>query len=390
MRVLVMATPSPTHFTPMVPMLWALRAAGHDVLVVCQPDDLGAVASAGLNATSIGEAFDGETFLLRGLEGKRPLEARPRESFKVWGYGRVWAGQSERVVDEYLAFTREHRPDLILSDPLDYAALIVGAVLDVPVVQHRWGVDPFSADARKEARVALQHVCDRLGIAELPEPAELFDPCPPSLQLPHAAPGTPIRAVPFNGNGQLPQWLRQSPAVASGIRRVAFTLGGSLPLNGVPLARNVLTALGATPGVEIIATVDERFRAEIGPLPGPVRLVDPVPLNLLFGSCDAVVHHGGAGTTMTATSFGLPQLVLPQLADHFAHGDRLTDLGAGIAFDTAEGQARGDWLQEALAELLEAPGYAKAAAELGREMARMPAPSQVVADVERRWGARAH
>ncbi|MFF4838309.1 nucleotide disphospho-sugar-binding domain-containing protein [Streptomyces sp. NPDC001315] len=390
MRVLVMATPSPTHFTPMVPMLWALRAAGHDVLVVCQPDDLAAVASAGLNATCIGEAFDGEGFLLRGLEGKRPLQARPRESFKVWGYGRVWAGQSERVVDAYLAFTRDHRPDLILSDPLDYAALIVGGVLGVPVVQHRWGVDPFSADARKEARIALQHVCDRLGIAELPEPAELFDPCPPSLQLPDAAPGTPIRAVPFNGNGQLPLWLRQSATAPRGVRRVAFTLGGTLPLNGVPLARDVLTALGAISDVEVIATVDERFRAELGEVPDSVRLVDPLPLHLLFGSCDAAVHHGGSGTTMTATGFGLPQLVLPQLADHFAHGDRLAELGAGITFDTARSQEQGDRLREALVELLEVPGYAKAAAALSREMADMPAPSRVVADLERGWADRAH
>ncbi|MET9535583.1 MULTISPECIES: nucleotide disphospho-sugar-binding domain-containing protein [unclassified Streptomyces] len=390
MRVLVMATPSPTHFTPLVPLAWALRAAGHEVLVAGQPDVLGVVRSAGLNGVGFGDAFDGEAMLLKGLEpGQRPLEARPRTAFRMSGYAGLWAAHAARWADEYLEFARAFRPDLVVSDPLEFSALMVGAVLKVPVVQHRWGVDPMSGDARPEARRALRDVCARLGLAELPDPAVLLDPCPSALQLPGAVQGKPIRYVPFNGNGPLPPWLRE-PRTLSGLRRVAVTLGGTLPLNGVPFARRTLRILGAEPGVELIATVDERFRRELGPLPDSVRLVDPVPLHLLFGSCEAVVHHGGAGTSMTATAFGLPQLVLPQLADHFSHGDQLAAAGAGIAFDTAAAQDRPDLLRGALADLLNDPRYAEAAAGLRSDMERMPAPSRVVTDLEQGWAGRAH
>lgn len=38
MRVLMMSTPAPTHFTPLVSLAWALRGTGHEVVVAGQPD----------------------------------------------------------------------------------------------------------------------------------------------------------------------------------------------------------------------------------------------------------------------------------------------------------------------------------------------------------------
>ncbi|MET1071041.1 MAG: nucleotide disphospho-sugar-binding domain-containing protein, partial [Umezawaea sp.] len=47
----------------------------------------------------------------------------------------------------------------------------------------------------------------------------------------------------------------------------------------------------------------------------------------------AVVHHGGAGTTTTATRAGAPQVVVPQLADQPYWAGRVADLGVGVAHD---------------------------------------------------------
>jgi vancomycin aglycone glucosyltransferase len=47
----------------------------------------------------------------------------------------------------------------------------------------------------------------------------------------------------------------------------------------------------------------------------------------------AVVHHGGAGTTTTATRAGAPQVVIPQLADQPYWAGRVADLGIGTAHD---------------------------------------------------------
>jgi glycosyltransferase len=159
---------------------------------------------------------------------------------------------------------------------------------------------------------------------------------------------------------------------------VAVTLGNlTLALNGVPYVRRLLTALAESPGIELIITVDPAYQDALRPLPAQVRVVDPTPLHLFMDTCDAVVHHGGAGTTLTATAAGVPQMVLPQIADAFAAGERLQSLGAGRHLDQLADQDDPGTLRDALDALLSEPGYRKAAQELGREMATMPSPQQV-------------
>jgi vancomycin aglycone glucosyltransferase len=53
----------------------------------------------------------------------------------------------------------------------------------------------------------------------------------------------------------------------------------------------------------------------------------------LFGRVAAVVHHGGAGTTTTATRAGAPQVVVPQIADQPYWAGRVSALGVGAAHD---------------------------------------------------------
>ncbi|UFR00218.1 glycosyltransferase [Streptomyces sp. Go40/10] len=53
----------------------------------------------------------------------------------------------------------------------------------------------------------------------------------------------------------------------------------------------------------------------------------------LFRQAAAVVHHGSAGITMTATWAGVPQVVVPQGADQPYWAGRVADLGIGAAHD---------------------------------------------------------
>ena len=53
----------------------------------------------------------------------------------------------------------------------------------------------------------------------------------------------------------------------------------------------------------------------------------------LFGRLAAVIHHGGAGTTTTATRAGVPQVVVPQWADQPYFARRVAELGIGAAHD---------------------------------------------------------
>jgi vancomycin aglycone glucosyltransferase len=62
-------------------------------------------------------------------------------------------------------------------------------------------------------------------------------------------------------------------------------------------------------------------------------VVGEVNHQALFGRVAAVVHHGGAGTTTTATRAGAPQVVVPQIADQPYWASRVAELGIGAAHD---------------------------------------------------------
>jgi vancomycin aglycone glucosyltransferase len=62
-------------------------------------------------------------------------------------------------------------------------------------------------------------------------------------------------------------------------------------------------------------------------------VVGEVNQQALFGRVAAVVHHGGAGTTTTATRAGAPQVVVPQMGDQPYWAGRVSDLGIGAAHD---------------------------------------------------------
>ncbi|MEN3317861.1 MAG: vancomycin aglycone glucosyltransferase [Mycobacterium sp.] len=62
-------------------------------------------------------------------------------------------------------------------------------------------------------------------------------------------------------------------------------------------------------------------------------VVGEVNHQALFRRVSAVVHHGGAGTTTTAARAGVPQVVVPQIADQPYWAGRVADLGIGAAHE---------------------------------------------------------
>ncbi|MET3520282.1 glycosyltransferase [Mesorhizobium abyssinicae] len=61
--------------------------------------------------------------------------------------------------------------------------------------------------------------------------------------------------------------------------------------------------------------------------------VGDVNQQALFGRMAAVIHHGGAGTTVAAARAGAPQLVVPQIGDQPYWARRVAELGIGAAHD---------------------------------------------------------
>lgn len=65
-------------------------------------------------------------------------------------------------------------------------------------------------------------------------------------------------------------------------------------------------------------------------LPKEIFQIRAAPHDWLFKQVDAVVHHGGAGTTGASLRWGLPTVIKPFFGDQYFFATRVEDLGVGI------------------------------------------------------------
>jgi len=104
------------------------------------------------------------------------------------------------------------------------------------------------------------------------------------------------------------------------------------------------------------------------PLPGTVQILDSVPHSKLFPRLAGAVHHGGAGTTATAARAGIPQLVVPHIADQFYWGEQVYRRGLGLP-PIPRTRLDAESLASALRELTENELLAARARDLGTLLA---------------------
>lgn len=104
---------------------------------------------------------------------------------------------------------------------------------------------------------------------------------------------------------------------------------GSLQSAGGPQAtvELVVTALRRAGCRGVIQGAWDGWRPD--GLPDDVVYAEPVPHEWLFPRAAAVVHHGGAGHTVTAARAGVPQFVVPHMGDQPYWGRRVAQLGLG-------------------------------------------------------------
>ncbi|CAG8508141.1 21094_t:CDS:10 [Dentiscutata erythropus] len=72
---------------------------------------------------------------------------------------------------------------------------------------------------------------------------------------------------------------------------------------------------------------DSNEKEEYPPCIYPLK---SVPHDWLFERIDAVVHHGGAGTTAAGLRAGIPTIIKPFFGDQFFWGDRMESMGIGF------------------------------------------------------------
>ena len=381
MRVLMVSWAWRSHYFPLVSLGWALRSAGHEVLVATQPALVDVVVGSGLPAASVGHDIDIAEVIRRAvgrLEPARPdrawwdaVTAKMRECLGIF------LTPAEAMADDTVALAERWRPDLVVYEPSSYVGPLVAGVLGVPAVRHLWGPDVFGrfAGLEQENLAPLAH---RFGLTTIDPIGDLtIDPCPPSLQLPGDYRRQIVRYIPYNGPALSPEWLADAPAAP----RVCVTGGtssvvlGGQDLDMVPLVAEALDGLD----LDVVFAVPPADGEGLPRRPN-VRVVHGVPLHLLLPSCALLIHQGGAGTTLTAVSHGVPQLIVAQLPEMLINARQIGKSGAGEYLFRS--QTSPEQIREWVVKLLDDPSYGQAARRLGEETARQTPPACAISVLE--------
>ncbi|EXJ90861.1 hypothetical protein A1O1_03966 [Capronia coronata CBS 617.96] len=94
--------------------------------------------------------------------------------------------------------------------------------------------------------------------------------------------------------------------------------------------------------------------------PDGVFMVDNVPHDWLFPKVDAVVHHGGAGTTAAGLKFGKPTMIIPFFGDQPFWSAMVVKAGAGARIALPWKKLNSDIFAEGIRQCLEPETKAKA------------------------------
>ncbi|GIG63105.1 glycosyl transferase [Longispora fulva] len=395
--------PSPSHFNPMVPLAWACRAAGHEVAVASTPALAEAVVASGLPYTPVGVDRDSrQTWRAPQLatwhEQDRwpddwPIRTevlRPDQRELLANLGRQQCVTAEGMVDDLVAFGRRWRADLVVHDAVSFAGPVAAAALGVPNVSSLWGSPGLQrlemSDLLEDPLPEYERLFARFGVPTRLWPSAWVDPCPPSLNFPAPVERWPVRYVPYNGPGLAPEWTTVPDPARP---RVCVTWGATAAkFLGAAAVEPVHRAVRAAAGldVEVVVATTETQRPLLEPLASErVRLVERVPLHRLLPTCAAVLHHGGSGTTLTAATYGVPQLTVTRRPEPTLNGQSVVRAGAGahrLEPELPPGEEGVALLRSDLLGLLEDPGYAAAADRLRAELAAQPPPSALVAALE--------
>lgn len=382
LRVLFVTWGWRSHFYPLVPLAWAVCAAGHDVRVATHPHLVPDVAGTGLPAVPVGADIDFAAAFADDL-GRVAEPGEPARADRVAAEITPGGGivrHAEAMVDDLVAFGRHWRPDLVVYDPFNLAAPLLAHLLGVPAVRHLWGPD-FTDLISVDEPAVIGPLAARFGAGPVRLAGDLtIDPCPDAVQLPGKTVRQPIRFVPYNGTAIAPGWLTAEPEWPR-IGLTWGTLADSAAGQRFSPAPDIADAV-AELDIELVVTVTAAQRAGFLPARPNVRVVDrPLALHLLLPSCQAVVHQGGAGTTMTALAAGLPQLIVPQIADQVFNAGQLASTGAGRMVPGEEVTA--GRIRAELTALREDPAAIAAAEKLRQDNETRPTPAEVVPVLER-------
>jgi vancomycin aglycone glucosyltransferase len=372
MRIALVACGSRGDVQPMVALALGLRDGGHDVLLCAPPEFETWVRSYSCPYHPLGAGFRNNPAMARaslrafGRFIKQELTTEIRELPEVVRgsalvlatglvYGVPTVAESLRIPYRLVAFC----PATTLGTSRDPLSIRLGGWLMRLVLNAGYR----RALNRERSAVGLPPVRDVVRNWGGDRPIAATD-----AALTYVPQGVTLNAVQ-TGYMHLRETGALSPEVGafldSGPPPVYVGFGSSPVLDPEKLAR-LLTEVASSLRVRLVIARGWS-RMDALPVSTGCLVVDDVPHQQLFPRVAAVVHHGGAGTVATAARAGVPQVVLPVMADQFQWQSQVVKLGLGppagiLRFVSAKK------LSATISKCLSDPRYRERAREVSRAL----------------------
>jgi len=403
------------HVTPALIVARALQDRGRRVLVVsdaCNADD----------AAGFGVPFESwrtapnrrdkrpETDPLRDYEAGSPAETIDRLC------ERVICGPAPPYARDVRAILGERPGAVLISQELLFGAMIGAEAAGAPWVlltANLWpfptlpGVPPFGAGfqpATDEAglsrdemvRVVTVQLYDRhlpalnavrgeLGLAALPgllnqplRARRILLGVARAFDFIAGEPPEPFRYV----GPQIadPAWVAPwiSPWPQDDPRPLVLVSFSTFFQGQTQTVRDVARALAALPVRGLVLTGPAVDPAEVETTDA-VRAVRSAPFDQVLDQTSVVVTHAGHGSAVRPLMKGVPLVCLPMGRDQPDNAARAANRGAGLVLSPA---AAPEEIAAAVRHVLEEPSFRRAAARLGREIARECGPDTAADELE--------
>lgn len=357
----------------MMPLAYAMRDAGNDVIFGTGDSFMQRLKGWGFPVRKVGEelAWGFERASQRFPELLNPERPEFGGAIFVDVLG-------VRSLEDMSVMIEAERPDLVVYEATDVGAAVAAGRAGVPAACFGislW-IEPF-LDSLRSRSATLWEAASSEPSLDVTVGDMLLDQWPESMQTTaskeRAARYQPLRPIPWaDPSSDAPGWLgsRERPFVFVSLGTMFW---------GKDLLRKVIESLD---GLDVDALVLAGADATPDELPSSdnVRVSGFIDQPAVLQRADLVIHHGGAGTILGSLANGLPQLILPEGADRPFTAANVKDAGAAIALEPRDASV--DDIARAVKELMNENRYRIRAEEIGAEIARMPAPEEVVGVLE--------
>jgi len=402
MKIILATSGSRGDVQPMIAICLALKASGHDAVLLGPPEKASWAARRGCPYQGFGtdvsvfiDGFQNAVTLRAGLAFvsfvRKELDLQLRLLPDIIGkadlvlgsslmFGLASVAETQKVKYRYIAFTPQLFPSRFHPFPIlqthntlpcfiNKMSWKTAELLDrfnITFLINRYrknhGLDPVSN--------ALDHILGKNTIVAVDKEIAQM-------------PGDVTQTWVQTGYPHLEPSAEQVPALDRFLEnkpRPVYAGFGSMPAKDQKRILPILIKAAGNLGRRIILPQLHGLSTEYT-TGEDVFFIRDYPHLLLFPRLGAVIHHGGAGTTATAGVSGVPQVIVPHILDQYYHGRRifLSRLGPQPIPRASLTESR---LTAALEQCLSDPGIRQAAKKTGEAINPQKSLERIVEAIE--------